>query len=370
MKKIFFLAAILGAFVCCGNNPIYSGQKSLNFYSPDGNSIKKNVFSGFVHFKGAIDNKYPYTANLYFSGDKIKGTSYYDKVGAYINIEGNIKDDSVIFYEKDYKNGKTTGIFKGKILNTTIKGKWFNSSQTKELPFYLKATKDSCVLTRHFNFHKLYKEKGKNDYSLSYNVEIPIASAYPDKFKTIKDALSDFIIGITFDKISDINSYFDEIAQKSPYSDGDAETTDDLECTQIDSTASGVIYNTNCYFSFYVYTYGYFCDIDGRYSTTLFCFDLQSGKQLKWNDILEINPDTLLNMIANALLQGDVSEEDLETVDLFIPDNFCINEDGIIFKYGVNDPFPFAFGEPEAFIDYNELLPYLKEDFKNRIIPN
>ena len=65
------------------------------------------------HFKGSIGSSLDLQMKLVRTGDQIAGSYFYQKIGARIDLRGNVDKDGNLTLEEFDKSGKQTGLFKG-----------------------------------------------------------------------------------------------------------------------------------------------------------------------------------------------------------------------------------------------------------------
>ncbi len=102
------------------------------------NNHSKNISSDT--YKGLINNKYPITMKIIFIDDKVDGFYFYDKIGKTILIKGNVKKDSIEI--RGVYNNALVDIFKGKLKENKIDGKWRKPGKKASYGFHLKKIKE------------------------------------------------------------------------------------------------------------------------------------------------------------------------------------------------------------------------------------
>lgn len=95
---------------------------------------------GEREFSGMINNTIRIRMKLTQSGNTVRGTYLYEKVGKDIQLNGSVSGQQVTIKETD-ANGNQTGIFKGRFVGSdTIEGTWSNADGTKSFPFRVTAS--------------------------------------------------------------------------------------------------------------------------------------------------------------------------------------------------------------------------------------
>ena len=116
---------------------------------------------------------------------------------------------------------------------------------------------------------------------------------------------------------------------------------------------------------FYTYTGG----AHGTYGNIRKVYSLSDGKRLKIEDILiDVNDSNLINKVKEKLLSIESrSEEDyfnLNEISLQ-ENNFYINSKGLVFTWGIYEIAPYAMGYSEVLFSIDEIMPYLKDEYKS-----
>lgn len=100
-------------------------------------------------------------------------------------------------------------------------------------------------------------------------------------------------------------------------------------------------------------------------------FDLQTGNDLKYNDLfIEDSEDMLSSFIIQKLMADNHLEEDRQLEEIGFLDlgeikpvnNFCIDKEGITFVYNPSEIACLTLGAIKVFLSYDELTLLLKEE--------
>lgn len=122
-------------------------------------------------------------------------------------------------------------------------------------------------------------------------------------------------------------------------------------------------------FVVYHFSHVYMGGAHGLPGTTYFNFDVKTGKLLKLKDILHADNEQFIDFYIEHLKQ-EYKEEDGTNPFLQTPqgasENFYMLPTGIVFSYYPYELMGFAAGEPELFLSWDELEPFLVQPF---IIP-
>ena len=86
-------------------------------------------------FTGTINNTIRIRMRITQSGNTIRGTYLYEKIGKDIQLNGTISGQQLTLQESD-ASGNQTGVFKGRFVTAdTIEGIWSSADGTKSFPF-------------------------------------------------------------------------------------------------------------------------------------------------------------------------------------------------------------------------------------------
>lgn len=115
------------------------------------------------------------------------------------------------------------------------------------------------------------------------------------------------------------------------------------------------------------YVFLYMGGAHGTYGNIRKVYSLSDGKRLKIEDILiDVNDSNLINKVKEKLLSIRSKEDyfDLDEISLQ-ENNFYINSKGLIFTWGIYEIAPYAMGYSEVLFSIDEIMPYLKDEYKN-----
>lgn len=115
---------------------------------------------------------------------------------------------------------------------------------------------------------------------------------------------------------------------------------------------------------FYEYTGG----AHGVHGKIYKVYSLSNGERLKIEDILiDVNNLDLINKVKEKLLSIADDEESYFNLDglSLQENNFYITSKGLTFTWGIYEIAPYATGDSEVLFSIDEILPYLKDEYKN-----
>ena len=113
---------------------------------------------------------------------------------------------------------------------------------------------------------------------------------------------------------------------------------------------------------FYEYTGG----AHGVHEKIYKVYSLSDGERLKIEDILiDVNNLDLINKVKEKLLSMSDKEIYFNLDELSLQENnFYITSKGLIFTWGIYEIAPYAMGDSEVLFSIDEILPYLKDEYK------
>lgn len=107
---------------------------TLSIYScsPRSNSeeVQSELSIKYV-FRGEIDGKYGISMILFQSGTKLEGIYRYDSKVKYLDLNGTLERDGS-FLLRENVDGRSTGMFQGKLSGDVIHGTWKKSGKSHE----------------------------------------------------------------------------------------------------------------------------------------------------------------------------------------------------------------------------------------------
>ena len=114
---------------------------------------------------------------------------------------------------------------------------------------------------------------------------------------------------------------------------------------------------------FYEYTGG----AHGLHGKIYKVYSLSNGERLKIEDILiDVNNLDLINKVKEKLLSNADEESYFNLDGLSLQENnFYITSKGLTFTWGIYEIAPYATGDSEVLFLVDEIMPYLKDEYKN-----
>jgi len=112
---------------------------ALSINSCSSRSNSEEVQSGLTTkymFTGEIDGKYGISMILFQSGPKLEGIYRYDSKVKYLDLNGTLETDGS-FLLRENVDGRSTGMFQGKLSGDVIHGTWKKSGKSHERLHFL-----------------------------------------------------------------------------------------------------------------------------------------------------------------------------------------------------------------------------------------
>lgn len=406
MKIYLLLLSGLISILSCKNEKKVENNSSTSSVTNTQSAFVEPLAEGFHHLQGKIGNKYSVTLNFFVENNQITGTMYYDKVGKYIKLKGNISNNGHISIKGTAANNKISDIFEGQYSNDIFSGTWSSDVTDKTYPFKLAETNENYVLldSLNYSYEDSLKINGQYAYfSRSVSGKLPKAYPIPEVDKKIDKELKDAIVYsssvpiISDDSVIKIDKelkkfmnsiekgnyniipqMFKQEAEKWKKQTLKIISPDDEYAngfTSDEGIKFSVIMDKNAILTMAVYNYGYEGGAHGLAFNSFGCYDLMTGDTLKYDDVFTGSKQQLIDKVIIPNLRKYCKKEygeDMEDV-LFDPDNipfpdeFYISDEGIGFYYGEYSITAYVYGTQEFVIKYDELKDYLTEDFKKRM---
>src|SRR5215212_2206531 len=117
IRACLIIACLLVSFSCrrTSTTPPPATSPSVAAASPQLNHPEGGTTPAPLvkHFKGSIGSSLDLQMKLVRTGDQLSGSYFYQKVGARIDLRGNVDKDGNLTLEEFDQGGKQTGLFKG-----------------------------------------------------------------------------------------------------------------------------------------------------------------------------------------------------------------------------------------------------------------
>ena len=324
------------------------------------------VLAETKHFKGSIGTSLDLQMKLVRTGDQLAGSYFYQKVGARIDVRGNVDKDGNLTLDEFDPSGKQTGVFKGiwtvdqKDGLITLAGNWSKPASEKGSDKKTAFSVHEEPITFTGDVDLVAKQIKENNKKLNYQ----IAAQYPqlsggnnpnlEKFnQAARAAVTKKVAGFKKDMTPEAGENTEETR---PEDSMGSDLTISYTVVLAQDDLVSVEFDVSSYFQGAAHP--------NSYSET-FNYDLKNGKQLKLADLFKPGAK-YLQAIANycvADLKKQATEkglmaEEIEKGAAAKADNY---QGWTITKRGLGiyfDPYqvgPYAAGPQFVLVPYSDL---------------
>ena len=324
------------------------------------------VLAETKHFKGSIGTSLDLQMKLVRTGDQLAGSYFYQKVGARIDVRGNVDKDGNLTLDEFDPSGKQTGVFKGiwtvdqKDGLITLAGNWSKPASEKGSDKKTAFSVHEEPITFTGDVDLVAKQIKENNKKLNYQ----IAAQYPqlsggnnpnlEKFnQAARAAVTKKVAGFKKDMTPEAGENTEETR---PEDSMGSDLTISYTVVLAQDDLVSVEFEVSSYFQGAAHP--------NSYSET-FNYDLKNGKQLKLTDLFKPGAK-YLQAIANycvADLKKQATEkglmaEEIEKGAAAKADNY---QGWTITKRGLGiyfDPYqvgPYAAGPQFVLVPYSDL---------------
>ena len=275
------------------------------------NALIKDIFDTEIN-EGYIGTNY-IEGNLSDSGfsGKIKGREV-----NFVNSKSPLSDAKIVRYT--YTNISTTNA----------------SEEDKKIFEYYSSI---------FLFNNDSKSAIIDKINLDINSEITSEKLYINKLSDIKNILSNDMLWFYNEWSGEYMSHYYSISEY------------------------GIDYLSEKIASINKYFYEYTGGAHGVHEKIYKVYSLSNGERLKIEDILiDVNNLDLINKVKEKLLSIADEESYFNLDELSLQENnFYITSKGLTFTWGIYEIAPYATGDSEVLFSIDEIMPYLKDEYKN-----
>jgi hypothetical protein len=352
---------------------------------PQNSAVVPSYF--YKRLEGKIGNSTDIQMNLTRMDSVLDGNYFYEGIGepiyfqyySYMRDNGSIHIEEEGGYDDDY-NTIITGFFDGDFTSpNAITGKWMGQDSSDSHDFYLNEIYPPG--SAEFDIRHLDKNYGESDYAdyaVSIELNYPVMVNYTDQ--TVQQKINSYIMNFyltafmngeggyaDLDERMDafINSYRTEI-------EADSEIFKDYKPIYENNEFTSIAFNSDNILSLETVEYLFTGGAHGNSSFTLASFNLETGEQIKLDDIFYGDYESKLNEVGETIFreqfQAD-SSQSLYNQGFFgfengfaLNDNFDIYEGGIKFQFNPYEAGAYAIGAPEVFIPWSEIRDIIRDD--------
>ncbi len=341
----------------------------------------------YKRLEGKIGDNLNIQMNLIRKDSILEGNYFYENIGEpiYFQYDSYLSNGNKIHiaeeggYDSNY-NLIITGIFDGKFISENeMAGKWKNRDSSKVYNFYLK--EDYPEGSAEFEIKHLNRYYGKTDfspYAVSVELSYPVMVDYPDA--NVENKVNSYITNVyLYESLEEDNGYPDLenridsfIEEYQQEIEADSEIFKDYKPVYENDELTDIAFNSDNILSLEIEEYLFTGGAHGNSSYSLVSFDLQTGKQIKLDDIFNGDYMKKLNEVGEKIFRKNFladSTQSLYDQGFFgfengfeLNDNFDLYKGGIKFQFNPYEAGAYVLGAPEVFIPYSEIREFIRDD--------
>ena len=291
----------------------------------------KSVFVDYVFYENQSINTFIFDTEInegYISADYIEGNlsdsgfsgKIYNREVNFVNSKSPLSDAKIVRYT--YTNISTTNA----------------SEEDKKIFEYYSSI---------FLFNNDKKSAIIDKINLDINSEITSEKLDINKLSDIKNILS-----------NDMLWFYNDWAGEGEYA---------YKYNYASISEYGIDYLSEKIASINKYFYEYTGGAHGIHEKIYKVYSLSNGERLKIEDILiDVNNLDLINKVKEKLLSIADEESYFNLDELSLQENnFYITSKGLTFTWGIYEIAPYATGDSEVLFSIDEIMPYLKDEYKS-----
>ena len=360
MKKIIFKILILmtiSIIISCSNEN--AGTKKENIQLSENERLEIFDIRYLTSENGEYLNvllkensKSVFVDYIFYTNQSIDAFTFDTEIN-----EGYIKAEAIDDYGTNYIEGNLSDAgFNGKIydreVNFVSAKSPFSGAKVVRYSYTVSPTNASEEDIKTFEYSSsifLFNNDSKSaiidKINLDINSEITSKKLYINKLSDIKNILSNNML-LFYNNLADEGEYGYNYYSISEYG--------------IDYLSEKIV-SINKYF--YEYTGG----AHGVHEKIYKVYSLSNGERLKIEDILiDVNNLDLINKVKEKLLSIADEESYFNLDELSLQENnFYITSKGLTFTWGIYEIAPYATGDSEVLFSIDEIMPYLKDEYKS-----
>ncbi len=368
MRKIvclFFLVTGISVAQETVNIPDY-------FYKRLEGNINGNltIQMNLTRMDSVLDGNYFYESR----GDPIYFQDYsYMKEGRKVHIEEEAG------FDEEY-NTVITGIFDGSFISQNeIKGIWLKPDSSENFNFYL--VEKYPVGSAKFNLKNINRDYGESDfsdYAASINLTYPVMIGYPNEEaqQKINNFIMDFYLNGSMEGdsiFSDLDDRADSFIEDYKQEvEEDSGFYTDYKPVYENNEFTNIAFNSDNILSLEIIEYLFTGGAHGNSSFSLSSFSLETGKQIKLDDIFSGDYRNELDEIGEKIFREHYQADSTQSLydqgffgfenGFALNDNFDLYKNGIKFQFNPYEAGAYVLGAPEVFIPYSEIRNIIRDD--------
>ena len=352
---------------------------------PQNSAVVPSYF--YKRLEGKIGDSTNIQMNLTRMDSVLDGNYFYEDTGepiyfqyySYMRDNGSIHIEEEGGYDDDY-NAIITGFFDGNFTSPyEITGKWMSQDSSDIYDFYL--NENYPPGSAKFDIKHLGKNYGESEYAayaVSIDLDYPVMVDYPDQ--TVQQNINSYIMNFYLNAsmngeegYTDLNERTDAFIESYRTEiEADSEIFKDYKPIYENNEFTSIAFNSDNILSLEIVEYLFTGGAHGNSSFTLASFNLETGKQIKLDNIFYGDFESKLNEVGEAIFreqfQAD-SSQSLYNQGFFgfengfaLNDNFDIYKGGIKFQFNPYEAGAYAIGAPEVFIPWSEIRDIIRDD--------
>jgi hypothetical protein len=341
----------------------------------------------YKRLEGKINGNLNIQMNLTRMDSVLDGNYFYESKGEpiYFQYYSHIKEGDKVHieeeggYDEEY-NTIITGIFDGSFVSQNkIKGIWLKPDSSEYFNFYLE--ENYPVGSTKFNLKNLnrnYGESDFSDYAVSIDLTYPVMTGYPDEEvqQKINTYIMDFYLSgsmegdSTFSDIDDrADSFIEDYKQEV---EEDSGLYNDYKPVYENNEFTSISFNSDNILSLEIIEYIFTGGAHGNSSFALSSFNLETGEQIKLDDIFSGDYKSELDGVGEKIFREHYQADSTQSLydqgffgfenGFTLNDNFDLYKNGIKFQFNPYEAGAYVLGAPEVFIPYSEIRNIIRND--------
>lgn len=331
------------------------------------------VLAETKHFKGSIGTSLDLQMKLVRTGDQLAGSYFYQKVGARIDVRGNVDKDGNLTLDEFDPSGKQTGLFKGiwtvdqKDGLITLAGNWSKPLSEKGSDKKTAFSVHEEPITFTGDVDLVSKQIKENNKKLNYQ----IAVQYPQLTGGNNPNLEKFNVAARAAVTKKVAGFKKDMAPEEGENTEETRPEDSMGSDLTISYTVVLAQDDLVSVDFEVSSYSQGAAHPNSYAET-FNYDLKNGKQLKLADLFKPGAKYLQTManycIADLKKQATekgLTSEEIEKGAAAKADNYqgwTITKRGLRISFDPYQVGPYAAGPQFVLVPYSDLKDLINPD--------
>jgi hypothetical protein len=341
----------------------------------------------YKRLEGKINGNLNIQMNLTRMDSVLDGNYFYESKGEpiYFQYYSHIKEGEKVHieeeggYDEEY-NTIITGIFDGSFVSQNeIKGTWLKPDSSEYFNFYLE--ENYPVGSAKFNLKNInrnYGESDFSDYAVSIDLTYPVMTGYPDEEvqQKINTYIMDFYLNGSMEGdsiFSDIDDRADSFIEDYKQEvEEDSGLYNDYKPVYENNEFTSISFNSDNILSLEIIEYIFTGGAHGNSSFALSSFNLETGEQIKLDDIFSGDYKSELDGVGEKIFREHYQADSTQSLydqgffgfenGFTLNDNFDLYKNGIKFQFNPYEAGAYVLGAPEVFIPYSEIRNIIRND--------